>query len=63
MKAYIIIAHTGQEIIDTTPEAKERITAMEYAEERRKRRKKILKEKRKRAQNPLLRLATACGIV
>lgn len=48
MKTYII-AHTGQEIIDTTPEALERIAAMEYLEERNKRRKKwIAKEKKKR---------------
>lgn len=61
MKVYIIIAHTGQEIIDSTPEAKERIAAMKYFQEREHRR--IAKEKRKRARNPLYRIASFCGII
>ena len=64
MKTYIIIAHNGQEIVDTTPEAKERIAAMEYMEERRLREyRRILEERRRRARNPLWRLAEVCGIV
>lgn len=64
MKTYIIHAHTGQEIIDATPEAMERIAAMEYLEERRAReRRRILEERRKRVRNPLWKLASACGIV
>lgn len=65
MKAYIIIAHTGQEIIDSTPEARERVAAMKYLEERQKRehRIKIDEEKRKRARNPLYRIASFCGII
>lgn len=64
MKTYIIIAHNGQEIIDTTPEAKERIAAMEYMEERRIReRRRMLEERRKRERNPIWRLAAFCGIV
>lgn len=64
MKAYIIIAHTGQEIIDTTPEAQERIDAMKYHEERmRRKRKRIVKEKRKRERNPLTRVACLFGLM
>lgn len=37
MKAYIIIAHDGTEIVDSTPEADFRLDAMDYAERRYKR--------------------------
>lgn len=37
MKAYILIAHNGAEVIDSTPEAEDRIASMEYVEERFKR--------------------------
>lgn len=64
MKVYIIIAHTGQEIIDNTLEAQERIAAMEYLEERQRRKTKwMVEERRKRARNPLCRIASFCGIV
>lgn len=60
----IIITSTGQEIIDTTPEAADRIAAMEYMEERRAReRRRMLEERRKRARNPLWKLAEVCGII
>lgn len=64
MKAYIIIAHTGQEIIDSTPEAQDRIAAMEYREKRYEREQKLLAERnRKFSRNPLWRLAAFCGMV
>lgn len=63
-KIFIIIAHTGQEIIDSTPEAKNRIAAMDYLEERRKREYRwMVEEKRKLAKNPLRKLAAFCGLV
>ncbi len=36
-KYYIIIAHDGTEVIDTTLEAEERIATMDYMEKRHKR--------------------------
>ena len=64
MKSYIIIAHTGQEIIDSTPEAQDRIAAMEYREKQYERGQRLLAERnRKFARNPLWRLASFCGMV
>lgn len=64
MKTYIIIAHTGQEIIDSTQEAQRRFDSMKYFERRYKREQKSITEhNRKLARNPLWRLATFCGIV
>lgn len=53
----IIKAYNGAEVIDDTPEAELRFSAMEYIEERCKR-----EQKRKR-ENPLWKLACFCGIV
>ena len=57
-KYYIIIAHDGTEVIDTTLEAEERIATMDYMEKRYKntRHGRFVK-------NPLYRLACLCGIV
>lgn len=64
MKAYIIIAYNGTEIIDSTPEAEIRIAAMNDLEERIKREhKRKAKQIQRLAKNPLWKLACACGIV
>lgn len=42
MESYIIIASNGSEIIDATPEAINRIAAIEYME---KKKKEIIKQK------------------
>lgn len=63
-KVYIIIAHTGQEVFDSTQEAQERIAAMKYCEEKYKREQKLLADrKRKFTRNLLYRLAAFCGMV
>lgn len=63
-KYYIIIAHDGTEVIDTTLEAEERIATMDYME---KRYKRDCERKNNRhgifVKNPLYRLACLCGIV
>lgn len=63
-KYYIIIAHDGTEVIDTTLEAEERIATMDYME---KRYKRECERKNNRhgsfVRNPLYRLACLCGIV
>ena len=46
------------EVLDNTPEAELRLSAMEYIEERYKR-----ERKRKQRKNPLWKLACFCGIV
>lgn len=48
----------GVEVIDNTPEAEVRLSAMEYIEERRKR-----ERKRKQRKNPLWKLVCFCGIL
>lgn len=63
-KYYIIIAHDGTEVIDTTLEAEERIATMDYMEKRYKReceRKNNIHSRS--AKNPLFRLASLCGMV
>lgn len=63
-KYYIIIAHDGTEVIDGTPEAGNRIAAMDYLESRYRRdREHKDKRQRKLSRNPLYRLACLCGIV
>lgn len=63
MKAYIIIAYDGTEIIDSTPEAEIRIAAINDLEERIKReRKRKSKRIQRLAKNPLRKLACACGL-
>lgn len=57
MKTYIILSHSGIEVIDNTPEAENRIAIMEYFEERYKR------EHRRRKRNLLYKLACVCGIL
>ena len=44
-KAYIIVTYNDVEVIDTTPEAEDRIASMEYAEERFKRELKRTRHK------------------
>ena len=61
-KYYIIIAHDGTEVIDTSPEAEDRIATMDYLESRHKRECNKSKQQ-KVARNPLNRLACLCGIV
>lgn len=63
-KYYIIIAHDGTEVIDTTPEAEERIATMDYLEGRHKRERERRNNRHGRfVKNPLYRLACLCGIV
>lgn len=63
-KVYIIIAHTGQEIIDSTPEAQDRIDAMKYRERRyRREQRALLAQRRKRSRNLLWRFASICKIL
>lgn len=54
----IIYNIDDMEVIDNTPEAEIRFSAMEYIEERCKR-----EWKRKQRKNPLWKLACFCGIV
>ena len=63
-KYYIIIAHNGTEVIDATPDAENRINAMDCAERkyRRECEHKNIRQ-RKLVKNPLYRLACLCGIV
>jgi len=64
VKYYIIIAHDGTEVIDTTPEAEERINTMDYLESRYKREYERKNNRHGRFEkNPLYRLACLCGIV
>ena len=58
MKTYIFKAYNGVGIIDNTPEAELRLSAMEYIEERYKR-----ERKRKQRKNPLWKVACICGIL
>ena len=58
MKTYIFKAYNGMEVIDNTPEAELRLSAMEYIEERYKR-----ERKRNQRKNPLWKLACFCGIL
>lgn len=63
-KYYIIVAHDGSEVIDSTLEAGDRIAAMNYQEERYIReQKRKAKNNRKYAENPLYKLAGLCGLV
>ena len=63
-KYYIIIAHDGTEVIDTTLEAEERIATMDYMEKRHKRECEHKKNQKYRfVKNPLFRLASICCIV
>jgi len=62
-KYYIIIAYDGTKVIDATPEAKERIAAMDYLESRyRREREHKNKRQQKLSRNPLYKLACMCGI-
>ena len=63
-KYYIIIAHDGTEVIDSSPEAEDRIATMDYLEGRYRReckRKNICHGRS--VKNPLYRLACLCGLV
>lgn len=63
-KYYIIIAHDGTEVIDSTVEAEDRIAAMDYMEGRYKRECRRRNNTHSRfARNPLFRLASLCGMV
>lgn len=64
METHVIIASNGAEIIDCTPEAKNRIAAMEYMERKHMRNYHKKANVRKRLlKNPLWKLAAFCGIV
>lgn len=64
MKEYIIIASNGAEVIDGTPEAADRIAAMEYLEKKNRRSYRKKAEHRKKMQkNPFWKLACFCGFV
>lgn len=59
-----IRAYNGVDVIDSTPEIEERLSVMEYLEERQRRQTE--RERRERAEllkNPLYRLACMCGII
>lgn len=63
-KYYIIIAHNGTEVIDSTPEAEDRIATMDYMEDRYRRDCERRNNHYGRfAKNPLYRLACLYGIV
>ena len=55
-----IIAHNGVEVLDFTPEAEIRFSAMEYIEERQKRE---LERQRKPIYKFMHKVACACGIM
>ena len=57
-KAIFYLTPDGVEVIDNTPMAELRFSAMEYVEERCKR-----ERKRKQRKNPLWKLACFCGIL
>lgn len=60
----LIKAYDGSIIIDGTEQAKRRIAAMDYIEERYRRDQKRKAQKRQKlAKNPLWRVAAFCGIV
>ena len=59
MQSYIIHICNGIEVIDTTPEAYGRISAMNYLENRKKREQ--IQEKKRRLRNPLYKMI--CGIL
>lgn len=63
VKYYIIIAHDGTEVIDDTPEAANRINAMDCLENRHKREYKYNGRQQKLLKNPFYRLACLCGLV
>lgn len=63
-KYYIIIAHDGTEVIDTTSDAENRMNAMNSAERRYKREYERRNNRHGRLEkNPLYRLACLCGMV
>ena len=63
-KTYIIIAYDGTEVIDNTPEADVRISAMDVLEERYKREQKMNRKNIQRmVKNPLLRLIRTCNLI
>lgn len=64
LKYYIIIAHDGTEIIDSTPEVEEHIAAMDYLESRcRREYEHKINQQRKLARNPIYKMACLCGLV
>lgn len=64
MKTHVIIASNGAEIIDSTPEALDRIAAMEYMERRSVRAYHQKASARKNLwKNPLWKIASFFGIV
>ena len=63
-KTYVIPAYNGMEIIDSTPEAEQRLSAMDYIEERQRLRTE--RQKKRQAElleNPLYKFASICGIL
>lgn len=63
VKYYIIIAHDGTEVIDDTPEAANRINAMDYLENQYKREYQYNVKQRRLLKNPFYRLTCLCGLV
>ena len=64
MSKSVVYLTNGIEIIDNTPEAYVRLSAMEYIEERQRRRTE--RERKRQAEllkNPLYKLACMCGMM
>lgn len=63
MKAYIIMAYDGTEVIDSSPEAEIRIAAMDNLDERAERElRRARKNIQRLLKSPILRLICACSI-
>lgn len=64
MKTYIIVAHDGTEVIDCTPEADFRLSAMDYAERRYKRSQRWkLKSNETILKKLILKMPLFCSIM
>lgn len=61
-KIFIIIAHTGQEIIDATSEVENRIAAMDYLERKYQRQQQLIEEQKHKLKNPLWKLISWFGM-
>lgn len=61
-KTYFIITGDGIEVVDETPEAEIRLSAMDALEERYHRRQQA-EQRQKLVKNPLWKLASFCGLI
>lgn len=57
-KSIYYVTPDGVEVIDNTPQAEERLSSLDYMEERIKR-----ERRRERKKKPLWKLASMCGIM